>query len=60
MPMHRFADFLVDANGEAYRLRGRLGIEEDWLRRWDSLSHGERKSAQIGTCLWLAPELLMH
>ena len=58
MPMHRFADFLVDANGEAYRLRGRLGIEEDWLWRWDSLSHGERKRAQIGTCLWLAPELL--
>jgi len=57
-PMRQFGEFLDDTNGSAYRLRGRLGIEQDWLQRWNSLSHGERKRAQIGTCLWLMPDLL--
>jgi len=57
-PMLRFGEFLEDTSGGAYRLRGRLGIEEEWQRRWDSLSHGERKRAQIGTALWLEPDLL--
>ena len=57
-PMVRFGEFLRDTSGGAYRLRGRLGIEEDWQRRWASLSHGERKRAQIGTALWLEPDLL--
>ena len=57
-PMDAFSEFLEDASAEAYRIRGRLGIEEDWGQRWTTLSHGERKRAQIGTCLWLEPELL--
>ncbi len=35
-----------------------LGIQADWLDRWDTLSHGERKRAQIATALWLEPEVL--
>lgn len=57
-PMSEFARFLDATDGEAYRIRGRLGIEGDWLTRWATLSHGERKRAQIGTCLWLQPDLL--
>jgi len=57
-PMNQFAEFLDAVDGDAYRLRGRLGIEDDWLTRWSTLSHGERKRAQIATCLWLNPELL--
>ena len=57
-PIREFADFANAADGEAYRIRGRLGIEADWLARWETLSHGERKRAQIGTCLWLQPNLL--
>ena len=57
-PMAEFSDFLSTSDAEAWRLRGRLGIEDDWLDRWHTLSHGERKRAQIATCLWLAPDLL--
>ncbi|MHC5038272.1 MAG: ATP-binding cassette domain-containing protein [Planctomycetota bacterium] len=47
-----------DAGGEAGRIRGRLGIEEDWADRWASLSHGERKRAQTGVILWKNPAVL--
>ena len=57
-PMPRFSDLLDAVDGEAYRIRGSLGIEDDYLDRWDTLSHGERKRAQIATCLFMQPELL--
>ena len=57
-PMDGFVGLLEDLRAEAYRLRGRLGIEDDWLSRWSTLSHGERKRAQVATCLWLEPDLL--
>ncbi len=34
------------------RLRGQLNLGPDWNDRWESLSHGERKRAQIGAALW--------
>ncbi|MCP3906206.1 MAG: ABC-F family ATP-binding cassette domain-containing protein [Planctomycetes bacterium] len=49
---------LDDGSGEANRLRGQLGIEADWPRRWSTLSHGERKRAQIACALWKDPRLL--
>lgn len=52
---HAFA--LAD-DGDAWRLKGLLAIEYDWLDRWESLSHGERKRVQIGACLWSKPALL--
>ncbi len=57
-PMPESSFFLAAADGEASRMRRILGIEEDWLGRWDTLSHGERKRMQIATCLWLRPDLL--
>ena len=56
MPQN-FAAFMAD-DGDACELKGRLGIQEDWLERWNSLSHGERKRAQIATALWRQPEIL--
>jgi macrolide transport system ATP-binding/permease protein len=50
--------FLFSEDAEAFRIRGILGIEGDWLDRWDTLSHGERKRVQIATSLWLRPDLL--
>jgi ATPase subunit of ABC transporter with duplicated ATPase domains len=50
-----FADFLQAADGRARGLQGRLGIRPDWIGRWDSLSHGERKRAQIAVALWREP-----
>ena len=57
-PPPHFDDLLAADDGQAYQIRGRLGIEADWLLRWDSLSHGERKRAQIGTALWRQPHVL--
>ncbi|OYU70836.1 MAG: ABC transporter ATP-binding protein [Alphaproteobacteria bacterium PA2] len=50
--------FLEDWSAHAARLRGRLDIEPDFALRWDTLSHGERKRAQIACALWLSPDLL--
>ena len=57
-PPHRFADMLNDEDGATYALRARLGIEYDFLDRWQHLSHGERKRSQIATALWQAPDVL--
>ena len=35
-----------------------LGIGSDWYERWHTLSHGERKRAQLATALWSEPDLL--
>ncbi|MDC1477924.1 hypothetical protein N8214_00775 [Pseudomonadales bacterium] len=34
LPTDLLADFLDGLDGSAYRLRGRLGIEHDFLERW--------------------------
>jgi macrolide transport system ATP-binding/permease protein len=47
-----------DRSAEASVLRRRLGIGTDWARRWQSLSHGERKRAQLATALWQHPDVL--
>jgi ATPase subunit of ABC transporter with duplicated ATPase domains len=50
-----FEDLVSADDGSAHVIRGRLGIEDDWVKRWCTLSHGERKRAQIGALLWLTP-----
>ncbi len=42
----------------ACRLKGQLRIESDWASRWDSLSSGERKRAQIAVAIWQKPDVL--
>lgn len=54
----RFFDLIQDSEREAQVLKGELGIGDDWFERWETLSHGERKRAQIGTALWQKPDLL--
>ena len=39
-------------------IKSRLGIQGDWVERWLTLSHGERKRAQIAVALWLKPHVL--
>ncbi|MEE4298675.1 MAG: ATP-binding cassette domain-containing protein [Pseudomonadales bacterium] len=51
-------EFLAGEDADSWVLRGRLGVEADFAERWSSLSHGERKRAQIATALWRAPDLL--
>lgn len=57
-PPDRLTEFLWTWEGAAPRLRDRLAIGLDYAERWRTLSHGERKRAQIGVALWLEPEIL--
>jgi ATPase subunit of ABC transporter with duplicated ATPase domains len=57
-PPPMFADFLEDPSSQAYQLRGRFGVEVDFLARWMSLSPGECKRAQIAHALWRMPGIL--
>lgn len=57
-PPEALADFLEAMDRDAFRLRGGLAVEPDWLQRWPVLSHGERKRAQIAVALWLRPPVL--
>jgi len=51
-------DLIEAVDGGAFKIKGRLHIEEDWLERWATLSHGERKRAQIAVALWQKPQVL--
>ena len=57
-PPEQLPDLLADWHSEAHQLRVILGLDEDYAERWMSLSHGERKRAQIGSALWTAPDVL--
>ena len=57
-PPNDFEDFLCANDASAVTWRARLGIRTDWASRWETLSHGERKRAQIGTALWQEPGVL--
>ena len=58
VPPEDLADLLASTDGPAYRLRGSLGVEDNWLDRWDTLSHGERKRAQIAVMIRREPAVL--
>ncbi len=57
-PPSLLGPLLAAMDGTAWEIKGRLGLEADWLERWESLSHGERKRAQIAVALWLEPPVL--
>lgn len=50
--------FACDYSSQAIKLRSLLDIDDDWLWRFDTLSHGERKRIQIACALALEPALL--
>ena len=54
-----FEEFCFDYGGEAGRLKSLLGIDESFPFRWATLSHGERRRAQIGEALYRRPEALL-
>lgn len=49
---------LQSSDAHARKLRGQLGLQSDWQSRWHTLSHGERKRAQIAIALWQKPQVL--
>ena len=57
-PPPSFAEMLATTDAMACALRGQLRVEADWAARWTTLSHGERKRAQIAAALWQQPDVL--
>jgi macrolide transport system ATP-binding/permease protein len=51
--------FVSSMEANACVLRGKLQIGDNWPDRWSTLSHGERKRAQIAVALWQQPNLLL-
>lgn len=51
-------DLFHDYSKESFRLIDQLELKEEWLSRWNTLSHGERKRVQIATALFRKPEIL--
>ncbi len=51
-------NLISSMSGNAFRIKGRLGVEDDWIQRWTTLSHGERKRAQIAVAMWRKPQVL--
>jgi ATPase subunit of ABC transporter with duplicated ATPase domains len=56
----KLKDFILSNTKSAQIIKNQLGIEDDWFEpeRWLTLSHGERKRAQIAVALWLEPGFL--
>lgn len=50
--------FIAAQDARSARWSGALGVGSDWPRRWSTLSHGERKRAQIAVALWQDPDIL--
>ncbi len=50
--------FMNEWDPRAIELKDVLGIEYDWMYRWPTLSHGERKRLQMAVALWRVPEVL--
>lgn len=58
-PPEHAAEFIGDYGALSYQIRIALDIEDEWIERWPTLSHGERKRLQVGTALWREPEVLL-
>ena len=52
-------NFGWDWDGDAVRMRARLGLDPGDLERWPTLSPGERKRWQIGAALVARPDVLL-
>ncbi len=53
-----FGHLLADNARDAQIIKSHLDISDDWIDRWETLSHGQRKRAQIATALWSRPAVL--
>lgn len=57
-PPEVWQTFMEATDPDACRWRGRLEIDSDWRDRWPTLSHGQRKRAQVATALWQPAHIL--
>lgn len=54
----KFGRFITTNTKSACVIKSRLGVCDNWAERWTTLSHGERKRAQIAVALWLRPDVI--
>ena len=54
----KLSELILTNTKSAHVIKNRLGVCDDWAGRWTTLSHGERKRAQIAVALWLRPDVL--
>ncbi len=54
----KLEEFFNDHSKIAYKLIDSFKLSSGWMKRWQSLSHGERKRLQLALALWESPELL--
>ena len=52
-------ELLCFPDADAGRIASLLSLDGDWQYRWHTLSHGERKRAQIAVALWRRPDLFV-
>lgn len=48
-----------DMASESFAMRDLFGLDEEELRRWDTLSYGERRRWQLAAALHQAPDVLL-
>ncbi len=58
-PPEDLDELMMTYTSEAFKLRDRLGIKDEWLGSWDVLSHGERKRMQLYVALLSESDVLM-
>lgn len=51
-------EFAETYDKDGILIKEEFEIESDWVFRWESLSHGERKRFQLGNALWRNPDVL--
>lgn len=56
--MESYYQEFYSGDNEAGKLFSLLRLDHDWPYRWDTLSYGERKRAQLAVALWKEPEVL--
>ena len=59
IPPDRLEDFACSWEQAAVRLRVDLGVDDDWLWRYDTLSSGQQKRLQVAVALWENPDVLV-
>jgi len=57
-PPEDLEELFCSPEGRTGRILSLLGVEPDWPWRWETLSHGERKRAQIAAALCADPPVL--
>jgi ATPase subunit of ABC transporter with duplicated ATPase domains len=54
----KLSELIITNTKSAHIIKSCLGVCDDWADRWTTLSHGERKRAQIAVALWFRPDVL--